>query len=59
MKSYIEDSYIEVIYSGFSTLRNIKSVQLLSLTLCNPMDCNTPGFPVHYQLPELTQTHIH
>ena len=28
-------------------------------TLCNPMDCNTPGFPVHHQLPELTQTHVH
>ena len=25
-------------------------------TLCNPMDCSTPGFPVHHQLPELTQT---
>ena len=29
------------------------------LTFCNPMDCNTPGFPVHHQLPELAQTHIH
>ena len=28
-------------------------------TLCNPMDCSTPGFPVHRQLPELTQTHVH
>ena len=28
-------------------------------TLCNPMDCSTPGLPVHYQLPELTQTHAH
>ena len=27
-------------------------------TLCNPMDCSTPGFPVHHQLPELTQTHV-
>ena len=26
------------------------------LTLCNPMDCSMPGFPVHHQLPELTQT---
>ena len=29
------------------------------LTLCNPMDCSTPGLPVHHQLPELTQIHIH
>ena len=28
-------------------------------TLCNPMKCSTPGFPVHHQLLELTQTHIH
>ena len=27
-------------------------------TLCNPMDCSTPGFPVHHQLLELTQTHV-
>ena len=29
------------------------------LTLCNPMNCSTPGFPVHHQLLELTQTHVH
>ena len=28
-------------------------------TLCNPMDCLTPGFPVHHQLLESTQTHVH
>ena len=28
-------------------------------TLCNLMDCSTPGFPVHHQLPELVQTHVH
>ena len=27
--------------------------------LCDPMDCNTPGFPVHHQLPELAQTHVY
>ena len=34
-------------------------VAQLCLTLCNPMDCSTPGFPVHHQLPEFTQTHVH
>ena len=29
------------------------------LTLCDPMDCSTPGFPVHHQLLELIQTHVH
>ena len=28
-------------------------------TLCDPMDCSTPGFPVHHQLLELTQTHVY
>ena len=35
------------------------SVTQLCLTLCNPMDCSMPGFPVHHQLPEPTQTHVH
>ena len=34
-------------------------VAQLCLTLCDPMDYNTPGLPVHHQLPELTQTHVH
>ena len=29
------------------------------LTLCDPMDCNTPGFLVHHQLLKLAQTHVH
>ena len=28
-------------------------------TLCDPMDCSTPGLPVHHQLPEFTQSHVH
>ena len=28
-------------------------------TLCDPMDCSMPGLPVHHQLPELAQTHVH
>ena len=35
------------------------SVAQSSLTLCNPVDYSTPGFPVHHQLRELTQTHAH
>ena len=35
------------------------SVDQLCLTICNPMDCSTPGLPVHHQLPELTQTYVH
>ena len=35
------------------------SVVKLCLTLCNPMDCNTPGSSVLYDLPEFAQIHIH
>ena len=40
------------------------SVQFSSVTqscptLCDPMNCSTPGLPVHHQLPEFTQTHVH
>ena len=35
------------------------SVTWCCLTLCEPMDCSTPGLPVHHQLLELTQTHVH
>ena len=35
------------------------SVTQLCPTLCDPMDCNMPGFPYHHQLLETTQTHVH
>ena len=35
------------------------SVTKLCLTLCDPMDCSTPGFTVLHHLPELAQTHVH
>ena len=35
------------------------SVAQSCLTLCDPMNCSMPGFPVHHQLPEFTQTHVH
>ena len=35
------------------------SVTQSCLTLCDPMNRSTPGLPVHHQLPEFTQTHIH
>ena len=41
----------------------ILSVSIISAqsypTLCDPMDCSMPGLPVHHQLPEFTQTHVH
>ena len=44
--------------------KRISSVQFSSVaqscpTLCDPMNRSTPGLPVHHQLPEFTQTHVH
>ena len=36
-----------------------RSVTKLCSTLCGPMDCSTPGFPVYHHFPELAQTHVH
>ena len=38
---------------------NFISVGQSCPTLCDPMNCSTPGLPVHHQLPESTQTHVH
>ena len=39
---------------------HINSVQSLSrVRLCDPMDCSTPGLPVHHQIQEFTETHVH
>ena len=38
---------------------HFSSVTQSCLTLCDPMNCSTPGLPVHHQLPEFTQTHVH
>ena len=45
--------------TGWQRMRWFISVTQLCLTLCDPMDCNLPSFPVHHQRPELAQTHVH
>ena len=47
------DSYLNGISIIFSSVAQSCPI------LCDPMDCSMPSFPVHYQLPELTQTHVH
>ena len=37
----------------------ISAVAQLCLALCDPMNLSTPGLPVHHQLPEFTQNHVH
>ena len=45
--------------SQFQDGVQFSSVAQSCLTLCNPMNRSTPGLPVHHQLPEFTQTHVH
>ena len=44
--------------SQFSSVQ-FNSVAQSCPTLCDPMNCSMPGLPVHHQLPEFTQTHVH
>ena len=46
--------YLRCMYSA-----QFSSVAQSCLTLCDPMTCSTPGLPVHHQLLEFTQTHVH
>jgi len=49
----------EAIWSWTSVIYCCCSVAKSCPTLCDPMDCSTPGFPVLHYLPEFTQTHVH
>ena len=49
----------ELIYKTETYSDQIRSVAQSCLTLCDPMNHSTPGLPVHHQLPEFTQTHVH
>ena len=60
----------EEMYRRFSLIKDMKvritgyltafrSVTQSCPTLCDPMNRSTPGLPVHHQLPEFTQTHVH
>ena len=47
------------ILSSVKEKLHLSSVAQSCPTLCDPMDCSKPGLPVHHQLPEFTQTHVH
>ena len=49
----------KVIIISYWVSQSVSSVTQSCPTLCNPMDCSTPGLPVHHQLPEFTQTQVH
>ena len=56
--NYLTDydiNYTSILLSTSSIVQSAQSCP----TLCNPKDCSMPGFPVHHQLLELAQTHVH
>ena len=55
----IQEQSSYCLFRDVSLSVQFSSVTQFCLTLCTPMDCSTPGFPVHLQLPELAQTHVH
>ena len=58
LKIYQWEQFANIEYSPASLVQ-FSSVAQSCPALCNPMDCSTPGLPVHHQLPELAQIHVH
>ena len=61
-----QDEWVENFFNWWECLKmegtnsvQFNSVSQSCLTLCNPMNRSTPGLPVHHQLPEFTQIHVH
>ena len=52
-------SFQEISFNYICRSDQIRSVAQSCPTLCDPMNCSTPGLPVHHQLPEFTETHVH
>ena len=57
--SFSNYSFRFILHFPISISIQFSSLPQSCLTLCDPMDCNMPGFSVHCQFPELTQTHVH
>ena len=55
----LKDELPRSVGAQYATGDQFSSIAQLCLTLCDPMDCSTPGLPVHHQLLEFTQTHVH
>ena len=55
MRNTIEKCNYKIRHSNYQ----FSSVTQSCPTLCDPMNCSTPGLPVHHQLQESTQTHVH
>ena len=59
IRGFFDELLEDLISYLILTLVQFSWVTQLCPTLCDPMDCSTPGLPVHHQLQELAQTHVH
>ena len=59
IKKYLKRTHVFSSLNYFYSSVQLSSVTQSCLTLCNPMNHSTPGLPIHHQLPESTQTHVH
>ena len=61
MLSEISQSQRQILYDSHLQVTSVQfsSVAQWCPTFCDPMNNSTPGLPVHHQLPEFTQTHVH
>ena len=59
LQSYNDQNSMLLAQNQKYTSVQFSSVAQSCPTLCDPMNCSTPGLPVHHQLPEFTQTHVH
>ena len=58
MSKIFEQTLYQIMYTNRNYIQFSLVVQSC-LTLCDTMDCSMPGLPIHHQLPEFTQTHVH
>ena len=59
VKEWLESNEVRSIHSSQPFSVQFSSISQSCPTLCNPMNRSMPGLPVHHQLPEFTQTHVH
>ena len=59
MPHFISFRISGVLSASYLVCDRFSSVAQSCLTLCDPMNHSTPGLPVHHQLPEFIQTHVH
>ena len=59
MKERQKKLLCQEVWKAFIKISSVRLNSVMSDSLWSDMVCTTPGFPIHHQLPELTQTHVH